>query len=49
MKALNDLHCALMSRKEARTLYRATRHLEPWLARDIGLHLDHTARLAHRF
>ncbi len=48
MKALNDLHSALITRREARMLYRATRHLAPWHARDIGLQLDHAARLAHR-
>ncbi|WP_347311668.1 hypothetical protein [Defluviimonas sp. SAOS-178_SWC] len=48
MKALNDLHNSLLERREARTLYRATRHLDPWHARDIGLQLDHATRLAHR-
>jgi len=48
MKALNDLHSALLKRREARALYRSTRHLAPWIARDVGLHLDHASRLAHR-
>ncbi|MCV2864201.1 hypothetical protein [Defluviimonas sp. WL0075] len=48
MKALNELHTALVNRREARALYRSMRHLEPWLARDVGLHLDHASRLAHR-
>lgn len=47
MKALNELHLALMKRREARALYKATRHLDPWIARDAGLHVDHLSRQSY--
>lgn len=48
MKALNDLYAAIKERRQARRVYRAIGHLDPWIARDIGFVADHAHRLGHR-
>ncbi|MGC9369668.1 MAG: hypothetical protein ACP5DX_09055 [Paracoccaceae bacterium] len=48
MKAINDLYEKLQERRRARRLYRAAGHLDPWIARDIGLTNDHARRRSYR-
>ncbi|WP_425053602.1 DUF1127 domain-containing protein [Psychromarinibacter sp. S121] len=49
MKAkINDFRRTMAERREARQIYRATRHLDAHIMRDIGLNRDDYHDRVHR-
>lgn len=49
MKALNDLYDNMRRDREERRIYKALRHIDPWIARDIGFHKDDETKRARPF